>query len=129
MKLPTSRFRIGIDLGTSNSALCYLDQEDLTNQLHCFEIPQWIGNGEWYDQKTLPSHAFLLTKEEKLSGRFQLPWSEDSEPDLATGEWARQQQALRPGRNIHSAKSWLCYHNLNPEAEICLLYTSDAADE
>ena len=126
MKLPTSRFRIGIDLGTSNSALCYLDQEDLTNQLHCFEIPQWIGNGEWYDQKTLPSHAFLLTKEEKLSGRFQLPWSEDSEPDLATGEWARQQQALRPERNIHSAKSWLCYHNLNPEAEI--LPQSDQSD-
>ena len=118
MKLPISRFRVGIDLGTSNSALCYLDQEDLTNQLHYFEIPQWVGSGEWYDQKTLPSHAFLLTKEERLSGRFQLPWSDDPKPNLAIGEWARQQQALRPGRNIYSAKSWLCYHNLNPEAEI-----------
>ena len=126
MKLPTSRFRIGIDLGTSNSALCYLDQEDLTHQLHCFEVPQWIGSGEWHDQKILPSHAFLLTKEEKLSGRFKLPWSDDSEPNLAIGEWARQQQALRPGRNIHSAKSWLCYHNLNPEAAI--LPQSDQQD-
>lgn len=118
MPVTSTRYKIGIDLGTSNSALCYLDEESLQSELHAFEIPQWLSAGEWHAQVTLPSHIYLLTEDEIGSGRFCLPDAAESRPTWIIGEWARQQQALRPGRNIHSAKSWLCYHNLNPRAAI-----------
>ncbi len=89
----------------------------MTHELHLFEVPQWIGLGELQARPTLPSHLYLLTSEEAQSGRLRLPWQLEN-PAWALGEWARQQQSLRPGNNVHSAKSWLCYHSLNPRAKI-----------
>lgn len=110
-----SRFLVGIDLGTSNSALFYIDQEDLKQQLHHFSIPQWIDAGQWHEHPTLASNLYLLTEEETASGQFQLPWQKES-PDYVVGQWARQQQALKAGRNISSVKSWLCYHGIDPHS-------------
>ncbi len=119
------RFWIGIDLGTSNSALFYIDREELTQQLHLFAIPQWIETGQWHSQKTLPSNFYILTAEEQQSQQYQLPWETHSSEHVV-GEWAKLQQSRRPGRNISSVKSWLCYHSINPASKI--LPNSDLED-
>lgn len=117
MNETSSRFLIGIDLGTSNSAVFYIDQDELTQKIQQFLIPQWIEGGQLHDMPSLPSSIYLLTREEINSKQFQLPWESSSQSHVV-GEWARAQQSQRPGRNVTSVKSWLCYHSLDPHTKV-----------
>ncbi len=83
---------IGIDLGTTNSALSYVDERGLVKLFH---IPQLNANGVIENRTTLPSFHYLAEPAE-------LPNS-----DFAVGMWAREQGAKTPTRLIQSAKSWL----------------------
>ncbi len=125
MESVSSRFLVGIDLGTSNSAVFYLDREDLEQKFHHFPISQWIERGQIHNPPTLPSYLYLLTEEEIASGQFRFPWETESFPYIA-GEWARLQQSQNPGRIISSVKSWLCYHHVDPHSKI--LPQSDIED-
>ncbi|MBF0287146.1 MAG: Hsp70 family protein [SAR324 cluster bacterium] len=117
MESVSSRFLVGIDLGTSNSAVFYLDREDLEQEFHHFPISQWIERGQIHSRPTLPSYLYLLTDEEMKSNQFQLPWEAGS-PAYIAGVWARLQQSQNPGRVINSVKSWLCYHQIDPHSKI-----------
>ena len=90
--------KIGIDLGTTNSALAYIDEGEAEDRdfppVHIFETPQLVAAGREEPRRTLPSFLFL----------------EDSQP---VGVYAREQGALVPTRLVHSAKSWLS----NPEVD------------
>ena len=59
-----SLFSIGIDLGTTNSALSFtrVDDDYATSQL--FEISQWQTATSQSAQKTLPSFLFLPTDQD-----------------------------------------------------------------
>jgi len=103
-------FVIGIDLGTTNSAVAYADLREQTTsgepRVRVFDVPQLIAEGEVGDQQTLPSFLYLLDAEQRRSGRFDTPWAGES--GHVAGVWARDHGALVPGRLISSAKSWLC---------------------
>ncbi len=90
--------KIGIDLGTTNSALAYIDEQEAEDQdfppIRIFETPQLVAPGRVEPRRTLPSFLFL----------------EDGQP---VGVYAREQGALVPTRLVHSAKSWLS----NPEVD------------
>ena len=60
-----SLFSIGIDLGTTNSALSFtrVDDDYATSQL--FEISQWQTATSQSAQKTLPSFLFLPTDQDR----------------------------------------------------------------
>src|SRR5438105_5015201 len=55
------RYCVGIDLGTSNSALAYADlnARDPGAAVSVFEVPQLVGPGDLAPRPLLPSHLYL----------------------------------------------------------------------
>jgi molecular chaperone DnaK (HSP70) len=95
--------KVGIDLGTTNSALAYIDEREAEDRdfppIHIFETPQLVAPGRVEPRRTLPSFMFL----------------EDGQP---VGLYAREQGALVPTRLVHSAKSWLSNPDVDRTAKI-----------
>ncbi len=101
-----TRFVVGIDLGTTNSAVCYVDTEG--DAVPCqFAIPQLVAAGEVGASELLPSFCYLSGTTELVAGALELPWERSA--DYAVGQFARQQGALIPDRLVASAKSWLAH--------------------
>ncbi|MEZ6123624.1 MAG: Hsp70 family protein [Planctomycetaceae bacterium] len=103
-----SRFVVGIDLGTTNCAVCYLDTEASVSQIRCFEVPQLVAPGQVEVRPTLPSFHYQPAVAERSGNVLQLPWS-DRPSDVVVGTYARDHGRMVPGRLIESAKSWLCH--------------------
>jgi molecular chaperone DnaK (HSP70) len=95
--------KVGIDLGTTNSTLAYIDESEAGDRdfppVHIFETPQLVAPGRVEARRTLPSFLFL----------------EDGQP---VGAYARDQGALAPTRLVHSAKSWLSNPDVDRTAKI-----------
>ncbi|MCG6550887.1 MAG: hsp70 family protein [Candidatus Magnetominusculus sp. LBB02] len=108
-----SRYIIGIDLGTTNSAAAYIDIED-GERLCIFEIPQHTGDGRVAGRPQLPSFLYLPTEYEQSSGA--LPWSKAM--PFIVGEYARIRGALAPLSLVSSAKSWLCHSRVGRSSPI-----------
>jgi molecular chaperone DnaK (HSP70) len=93
---------IGIDLGTTNSALAWSDRK---RPIGIFEVPQLVAAGETRPLSPLPSFVYFPTTGERESGAVRLPWQ--SAPETVVGTFARDHGALVPGRQVSSSKSWL----------------------
>ena len=114
-----SRYIIGIDLGTTNSAVAYVDtkgRERPTADVRSFDIPQLVAAGETAPRPMLPSFYYLPGPHELPSGAGDTPWEEGS--DRITGEFARVQGARVPAHLVSSAKSWLCHSGVDREEAI-----------
>jgi DNA-K related protein/Hsp70 protein len=89
---------VGIDLGTTNSALAYIDTKEAAETdfpaIRVLDVPQTVAQGRVEARRTLPSFLYLGDQE-------------------YVGVYAREQGALVPTKSIHSAKSWLS----NPEVD------------
>lgn len=116
----SSRYLIGIDLGTTNSAVAYIDtqEDDLsdTPRIRIFSVLQLIADGEIEALPTLPSFLYFAGQHEVPASGFSLPWQQQSSP--VTGILAREQGTLVPGRQVSSAKSWLCHDSVDRTAKI-----------
>ena len=112
-----ARYVIGIDSGTTNSAVCWIDSESGDGIVQTFLIPQIVNPGQVERLETLPSFHYEGTAEEARSGAFRLPW-QDAAPQSVVGVFARDQGRSIPGRMIESAKSWLCHHGVDRRAAI-----------
>ena len=110
------RYIVGIDLGTTNSALAYVDTTDPQRELHQFPVSQLITEGTMAERPALPSFLYIGGEHEVAPGSLALPW--DATRSYAVGEFARLQGARVPGRLISSAKSWLCHGGVDREAAI-----------
>lgn len=102
---------IGIDLGTTNSALAYIDEAEAAEAdfppIRVLPVEQRLDANRTGTLRTLPSFLYL------------------GETHIA-GAYAREQGALLPTRTVHSAKSWLS----NSEADrTAKLLPWDAGDE
>src|SRR5262249_4141473 len=108
-----TRYIVGIDLGTTNSALAYFDNSSSEEQarIEVGAIPQLINPGEVEDRSLLPSFLFVPGEMDFPKGSLTLPW--DRNPQFVTGELARKRGAENPMRLISSAKSWLSYAAVN----------------
>ncbi len=114
-----SRYLIGIDLGTTNSVVAYIDTQnvdDAGSAIHVFPVPQLVGHGEVRTLPTLPSFLYFPTEDELSAGAVSATWDED--PPMVTGVLAREQGALVPNRQVSSAKSWLSYPGVDRRARI-----------
>jgi molecular chaperone DnaK (HSP70) len=111
-----SRYLIGVDLGTTNSVVAYLDTQDADSGVRVFPIPQLVAHGEVRTLSSLPSFLYFPTADELSSGAVSATWDED--PPMVTGVLAREQGALVPARQVSSAKSWLSYPGVNRRAKI-----------
>ena len=113
------RYLIGIDLGTTNCVLAYLEAGSTGYRPQVLPVPQWDAPGSTAASQTLPSFSYLCTSPERQSGFHT---ESDEVPELV-GDWvpgiyARQRMADTPGRVIHSAKSWLCHGGIDRTAAI-----------
>ena len=95
--------KIGIDLGTTNSALAWVDpieaaEADYT-PIHVLDIGQFVAQGRQEKRRTLPSFLYLDQQE-------------------FVGIYAREQGALVPTRSVYAAKSWLSNSEVDRNAKI-----------
>src|SRR5277367_5390344 len=94
---------IGIDLGTTNSALAFVDPQQAAEAdfpaIRVLEIPQYVAPGRIESRRTLPSFLYLGDQE-------------------YVGVYAREQGALVPTKCVHSAKSWLSNPAVDRTAKI-----------
>lgn len=111
-----SRYVVGIDLGTTNCALSFVDTESDVRQVENFSVPQWVDLGQRESRETLPSFHYELTEDER-SGNHQLPWQK-SPSDFCVGVWAREAGHRQPGRRTASAKSWLSHDGVDRTADL-----------
>ncbi len=113
------RFVVGIDLGTTNSAVSYVDLAATgaeEKKIEFFKVPQLVAFGELGERSVLPSFLYLPTEFEIKDDGMALPW--DKKRMYGVGEIAREQGALAPGRLVSSAKSWLCHGGVDRTADI-----------
>lgn len=107
------RYIIGIDLGTTNSCVAYIDTQDPKLAVKGFKIPQLVSAGGVESLSTLPSCCYLPSLHEFPNGSLRLPWNHPPQSNFFVGSFAKQQGAKVPTRLVQSAKSWLCHSAAN----------------
>jgi DNA-K related protein/Hsp70 protein len=116
----SSRYLIGIDLGTTNSVVAYIDTSEAPGEaspkIQVFDVAQVVAPGEVRAVPALPSFLYFPTESETESQVFDLPW--EGRPYAIAGVTARDHGTLVPGRLVSSAKSWLCQDAVDRTAEI-----------
>lgn len=110
------RYIIGIDLGTTNSCVAYVDTQHPSLSIQSFRIPQLANQGLVESLQTLPSFCYLCAPNEWPEGSLNLPWRNES--DYFVGKFAQSQGAKVPTHLVQSAKSWLCHANVNRREKI-----------
>ncbi len=102
------QYIVGIDLGTSNTAVAYAAPGK--PQVHLFEIEQLVGPGQVAARPLLPSVRYQPAAGELEPGDLQLPWAPaDAANPVLAGRLALDLGAQVPGRLVASAKSWLSH--------------------
>ena len=104
-------YRIGIDLGTTNSALAFVPSDSADGIPKVLPIPQ-------------PETAHSSIAAEMLPSFLLLPPANEG-PDWVVGRFARQRSAEAPGRVVQSAKSWLVHHAADRTAKFLPFGSSD----
>jgi Hsp70 protein len=118
-----TRFAIGIDLGTTHSALAVapLDSDSPPQVL---TIPQLVAPGQTDALSLLPSFLYFAHGSE---GPQALPW--DPERTFVVGEYARARGIDAPARVVASAKSWLSHPTVDRRAGILPLGAPEDVDK
>ena len=111
-----NRYLIGIDLGTTNSAVAFVDTRSAEQRVQVLEVPQLVAPGELAARRQLPSFVYLAGEHDLPAAETALPWAPDRR--WVVGELARNQGARVPGHMIASAKSWLCHPGVDRQAAI-----------
>ena len=112
-----SRFIIGIDLGTTNSAVTWVDTEANPWKVQLFQVPQWVDAQTMEAIDTLPSFHYQPIDSERPSAAPR-PWDPEGEQAYIVGVYAREQGSVVPSRFISSAKSWLSQSRMDRTAAI-----------
>ena len=115
-----SSYVVGIDLGTTHSAISYVDtdlSEGNTIASWDLDVPQLVAPGQIDARPLLPSFLYLPHASELTEADRTLPWrsrppASGSTPFIV-GELARTQGAKTPMRVVASAKSWLCHSGID----------------
>src|SRR6516164_7173527 len=108
----TTRFSLGIDLGTTNSAIACIDLD--SDQVQILKITQILGPNQIGEKPTLPSALYIPHPDEFPANSFPLPWEDDIRDTMIIGHFARDHGVLIPDRLITSAKSWLSNPHIDP---------------
>jgi molecular chaperone DnaK (HSP70) len=114
--MTTPRYSVGIDLGTTNCVLSYVElSEDGTPMNHeVMPIPQLTSPGNVEELNQLPSFLYQAHEAELAPGDLALPWTGHAE--TIVGTLARELGSKTPIRLVSSAKSWLCHSEVDRHA-------------
>jgi hypothetical protein len=115
--MSTPRYVVGIDLGTTHTALAYApirdDAAGGAPQVDVLQVPQLVAQGTVESRELLPSFFYVAHESD---GPQALPW--DKARTYVVGEHARARGVDAPARVITSAKSWLCHPTVDRRGAI-----------
>jgi len=109
----TAAFSVGIDLGTTHSALASVSLDDETATSEVLRVEQLVARGAVEARPLLGSFLYFAHASE---GPLALPW--DEHRTFAVGAYARERAREAPLRVISSAKSWLSYAGVDRRAPL-----------
>ncbi len=115
-----ARYSIGIDLGTTNSAVSYFELDRTAargREQSMLAVSQVTAVGTVETKPLLPSFLYLPNAQEFPLGALGLPWAQQ-QGNLVVGEFARAHGAKVPARLISSAKSWLSHAGVDRQSAI-----------
>ena len=115
------RYVIGIDLGTTNSALSYVENRPDADpfalpKVELLAIPQLVNPSEVRDEPLLPSFLYIPGATDFPAGSTALPW--DPQPETIAGRLAQKRGVENVGRLVSSAKSWLSHGGVDRTAPL-----------
>jgi hypothetical protein len=118
---PEPSYVIGIDLGTTNSALSYVENRPDADpfalpKVELLGIPQLVNPSEVRDEDLLPSFLYVPGATDFPAGSTALPW--DPQPETIVGRLAQKRGVENAGRLVSSAKSWLSHGGVDRTAPI-----------
>jgi molecular chaperone DnaK (HSP70) len=118
LELRDRRYIVGIDLGTTNSAVAFVDLQAEADRRRPeqFAISQLTGPGEIGPLLVLPSFLYIPGDYDISKEAVRMPWQ--SPADHFAGAFARDHGAKVPARLVSSAKSWMCHANADRRAKI-----------
>jgi hypothetical protein len=111
------KYAVGIDLGTSNSAVALTPVGD-EPRVEVVSIPQILSPQTVGGSEILPSALYLPPDSEAAAMSARLPWGGEDAMQGVVGQFAREKGSLTPDRLVTSAKSWLCNPHADPEKPI-----------
>jgi hypothetical protein len=116
-----SKYVIGIDLGTTNSALSYAEIKPDADpfapaNVQVLGIAQLTNPGEVREEDLLPSFIYLPGSSDFPAGTIALPW--DPGRGFALGRLALKRGVENAGRLVSSAKSWLSHSGVDRTAPL-----------
>jgi molecular chaperone DnaK (HSP70) len=111
-----SDYFIGIDLGTTHSAVYYSQSgQSQVGRIQQLAIPQFIAPGQVDSRPLLPSFVYFPHSTEFLESDLLLPWGK---AHSIVGQLARELGAKSSGRLVQSAKSWLCHSRVGANENV-----------
>ena len=97
MDFDDKRYVVGIDLGTTNSAVSYADLTGIDTQragmgkeIKVFKVPQLTGPGEFSYLSVLPSFLYIPGEYDVSKEALKHPWKKRERPvcrDLCKRAW------------------------------------------
>ncbi|HEY7391670.1 MAG TPA: Hsp70 family protein [Bryobacteraceae bacterium] len=132
VKARPAKYVVGIDLGTTNSALSYAEIRADADpfapaNVQVLPIPQLINPGEVRDENLLPSFLYLPGPSDFPAGSTALPW--DPERSFVTGQLAQKRGAENAGRLVSSAKSWLSHSAVDRTAALLPFHAPEGVEK
>ncbi len=126
------KYVIGIDLGTSNSALAYSEIKDGADPFDAptvslMDVPQLVHPGEVRDEPLLPSSLYIPGPSDFPAGSLALPWN--PEPQFVVGRLAQTRGVENAGRLVASAKSWLSHSGVDRTAPLLPWHAPEGVDQ
>lgn len=127
------RYTVGIDLGTSNTVVAYVEAG--SDAIRVFDVEQLVGPGAVAAQPLLPSVRYHPAAGELPPDTLRLPWAAHAKAITAgaapavIGRYARTLGAQVPGRLVTSAKSWLSHASVDRLAAILPWGAADGVDK
>src|ERR1019366_4590626 len=127
-----SIYVIGIDLGTTNSALAFAairaDADPFAPaNVQVMAIPQLTNPGEVREENLLPSFLYLPGSSDFPAGSLALPW--DPDRNFVVGQLAQKRGAENAGRLVSSAKSWLSHSAVDRTAPLVPFRAPEGVDK
>ncbi|HEV2447653.1 MAG TPA: Hsp70 family protein [Candidatus Sulfopaludibacter sp.] len=131
-KSPQPQYVIGIDLGTTNSALAYAEIRPGADQfapadVQLLSVPQLVNPGEVREESLLPSFLYLPGASDFPAGTLALPW--DDKRAFVAGRLAQKRGVENAGRLVSSAKSWLSHSGVDRTSALLPFRAPDGVDK
>src|SRR5579872_2151710 len=131
-KAPSQEYVVGIDLGTTNSALAYAEIRPDADpfapaNVQLLAIPQLVNPGEVRDEGLLPSFLYLPGASDFPAGTTALPW--DEKRSYVVGRLAQKRGVENVGRLVSSAKSWLSHSGVDRTSPLLPFRAPEGVDK